>query len=417
MLNTNLNLRFLSKSEGNRFSIFLLAIIIFGFLSCKKEKSTELKTLTFDIDRFEENIQRYLNQNTVGYAYAINHKSGQLYSASAWGDSRISFDYNVTSSLPASPDIRLAVSSISKFITAILAVKILDNNGIDINSSIIPYLPKDWQDQIPSPNKLFAPTFLELLQTKSRYQFNTVSLTPNNEQLLEALLLPFDNSLYDNETYQNGNFAIFRVLLSKIVTNNDEQASNMNLSCLNYINLINSEIFSKLNIPNVQLYFEGQNEPGLPGEREWPMCYDWGLNGLNTTPMPNGFIGVIPINQFNRAAESGMRISMRELAKLLAYFKHDNNNVIVTPAQRKIILDNRLGLTESQNNYLCKSGTYSFSSNNRIQRAFIMFFDNDVEVCISTHTQVGSIEPNSSVLPAVNGLRELLIESHKNANN
>lgn len=386
-------------------ALFLTILLVSG---CKKDE-LKVQALTFDMALFEQNIRDYLEGNTVGFAYSITHDKGKLYNTGAWGQARIGEDYpaNPNQGLPMTPEMRVPVSSLSKFVTAILAIKILEQEGVLPEENIVPYLPEAWTEDFSTAKAFFSPSFRHLLQMRSPIPFNQINNTPNNDQLRQALALPHDETLRESAAYQNGNFALFRVLLTRLLTQSDDDAIDMDASCDYYIQLINTHIFSLLDIRDVELKFSG-------AQSERPLCYNWSSGALDMTQDAQGNIGFEPIDQTNRAGESGMRISMVEMSKLIAYFRHDASETIVTKEQREYILEHELGLSETVDAYYGKSGTYSFQSAGRVQRAFMMMYSNDIEVCITTNTQISAL-PGVNGLPPVNSMGQMLREAHKNA--
>ena len=87
-----------------------------------------------------------------------------------------------------------------------------------------------------------------------------------------------------------------------------------------------------------------------------------------------------------------------DLAKVLAFFKHDQSETIISKKQRESILNSELGLTESidgtHGNYLSKGGLRGADDCcSRALRSRIMIFPNGVEAVLLTNgnnTTLGS---------------------------
>lgn len=98
-------------------------------------------TISFDVELFEQNIIDALDDQTVGYAFSITF-NGQTYNGGhADGLARTAYDMPVTGQ---SPNKDMHVASVSKTITTIVTLHILDELGLTPDEKVAPYLPSDW---------------------------------------------------------------------------------------------------------------------------------------------------------------------------------------------------------------------------------------------------------------------------------
>lgn len=97
--------------------------------------------LTFDVARFEQNIKDALAGQTVGHAFSISYL-GQLYQGGeSFGPARTTAD---APALDQSPSKEMHVASVSKLLTAVVTLRLLDEKGLTPDTPVAPYLPSDW---------------------------------------------------------------------------------------------------------------------------------------------------------------------------------------------------------------------------------------------------------------------------------
>ena len=107
---------------------------------------------TFDPEAFGSQISAGLDYNIVGYAYAVNHNGFGLVAAGTGGlygpddgRARTSADDDET---VFATDTRIEIASVSKIITTVAVLRLLESQGGDLNTllgtPISTYLPADW---------------------------------------------------------------------------------------------------------------------------------------------------------------------------------------------------------------------------------------------------------------------------------
>jgi beta-lactamase family protein len=98
-------------------------------------------TIHFDVGLFEQNVINALNDKTAGYSLSITF-NGQTYNGGyAEGLARTAYDMPVTLQ---SPDKDMHVASVSKTLTTIVTLHVLDELGLTPEEHVAPYLPSDW---------------------------------------------------------------------------------------------------------------------------------------------------------------------------------------------------------------------------------------------------------------------------------
>ncbi|NND95473.1 MAG: T9SS type A sorting domain-containing protein, partial [Flavobacteriales bacterium] len=300
---------------------------------------------------------------------------------------------------------RHSVASVSKTICTITLANVLEAEGIDWDEPIAPYLPVEWQGQLaPEHSDPFSPcylTFEKLVTHQSCIGFSTNGSGPYPDADAMFLFIGSD-SLDMNPSsglgdYQNGNFVLARMLISEIVgefilpapTDASYDFDSANL----YYALADAYIFSPLGIdaPLTTNELEAYLTGNPPRGHQYPFSNPSGCgSSLGWTGYQD------PITN---AGSSGIQLSSLDLAEVLAFFKHDNSGTIISTSQRDYILDNFLGMSQSEVNsatslefgtYYAKSGTRGPEPTcNRGLRARIAIYPNDIELVVTTNSQMG----------------------------
>jgi CubicO group peptidase (beta-lactamase class C family) len=174
--------------------------------------------------RMEASVRAQLNGKAVGYAYVLG---GATPVAGSGGFARTAAD---GAPIPFTSQTRITVASLSKWITAIATMAVLRARGVGLDDAIGPYFPSDWQ----VPVYLRALTFSQLLSHTSGIkdfgngpqlydrlqQFFTRPVNPSSTTACTGArvtdppdaVTPQDRS----RCYSNYNFAILRLLLSRV---------------------------------------------------------------------------------------------------------------------------------------------------------------------------------------------------------
>jgi CubicO group peptidase (beta-lactamase class C family) len=162
--------------------------------------------ITFDIGLFEQNIENTFDNQTVGYGYSITFQ-GQIYNGGGSGGlARTAADPPQTAN---SPNKEIMVASVSKPLTAILTMGLLEENGLTPDTSIAPWLPGNWAlgqgvDQL---------TFADFMTHTSGFKQNNP--TGNTYQDLQDLIAKDVGST--SFAYSNTNYAMQRVLIAGLM--------------------------------------------------------------------------------------------------------------------------------------------------------------------------------------------------------
>jgi hypothetical protein len=182
--------------------------------------------LRFNLDQFHVNLLLAFENQSVGYSYAIA-VGGQLQRSGAGGlgengFARTSADPPET---PQSPTKEMNIASISKPITAVALLRLMEANGVDPDDSIAPYLPPSWTlgPCIPEGQCSSDLTFRDLLTHRSGLDANNNG--PYDYASLQSYVAQGVNPALKTFQYQNANFALLaRVLVPMLLGFDPEDA-------------------------------------------------------------------------------------------------------------------------------------------------------------------------------------------------
>ncbi len=292
--------------------ILLLLIPCFISLSsCEKEKTKKAPdTKIFKVELFKASLESQLN-SAMGYAFVIN-KDGQWVDSTSSGVGYQNASNGVTG--PASVLFDINIASVTKTITAMAAIKLLEEKGLSVEGTIGNWLPGYWNASGPMSNI----TFRQLLtHTSGIRQSNTSwdSLQATISGQLEGA---------QSYSYSNANFALFRALLPKINDQAGFDALEANSPSFEtwmsnkYIDIVQTQVFDPAGIFNASCNvspgvttMQAFNEIGTPLVAQ--NAGDW-------TELCGG---------------GGFYLSTIEMARLMAYVAH--SNFILTQSQKTLM--------------------------------------------------------------------------------
>jgi D-alanyl-D-alanine carboxypeptidase len=345
------------KTDMQKQNTFLLLILMVLILQgCEKEKTgpkdiLNPNTKQFNIDSFESDIVSGLQGQSVGFCYVIV-QNGIVAKSGALGNRRTANDGDVPQSLTAP----MYTASVTKAITTVASLRIMENKKISINSPIINYLPTTWTKGA-NINKI---TFRQLLRHRSGFRGN-----PDTYQGLKDLIaagVTLSDTIYQ---YDNSNFALFRVLMTYmdgkltndgIVTDQVIEQETTNF----YRTYILNQLFSPIDITNVDTKPVG----GTP-----TLYYNF--------PFTNNTRGWQIGDRINRLGGGGWYISALDVAKFFTYLR--GTETFISKETRKMMDDNFLGYDEFSSNqaandhgiYPTKNGALSNSGDEQVSQGVL----------------------------------------------
>ncbi|MCB0707216.1 MAG: beta-lactamase family protein [Saprospiraceae bacterium] len=304
------------KKSAIRFFALLLPILFIA-PSCEPEDDGPIlqTNFYFDIDLFAENVKSALDGNAVGWAFSISQK-GAFYTSDAGGFA-VTVDDAPTSGMAVehSPTKIQDIASVSKTITALCVLRLLQEKGMDVDQKLWNWMPgMPWQHgsgDIPqgeiraflTHTSGIPATNLDYFSLKSRY---------------------FENDTYPDKSYNytNANYAYMRLVIAYLynslgeldyplasvendVANNGDPESDLE-DAINaaYIEAVNKYVFAPCGI--------SWKEPKPDGETNPTMNYNF------NTATPGWNKG--DMTKF--AGSAGWRLSAKDLNNILATLKY-----------------------------------------------------------------------------------------------
>ena len=369
----------MKRIRANRF-IYLVTLILAGFLtSCGEEGINNIQSNDpqFNMDKFEENLRASLDGATVGYVYAIN-LNGQLNRSGDSGFARTKIDGNVLQSASK----RMNIASITKTITAVAVLQLLERRNLTIDSLIAPWLPADWVLGT-GVNSL---TFKSLLT--HRTGFNTANSNFNSTLSFNALRDSVQTGCINPQghLYMNMNYALFRVIIPALWKGlpGAPGITEINASSASFFYrlYIQQEIFNKLGVMNADCVSPSAEQPTL-----------FYTNAANTPGVDYGDWTMI-------CGGGGYYLSAIDLANFLANIRY--NNDILSAVNRDIMRDNYIGWSENgtlngeHGEYFNHGGSINSSdptgANLGNMRGLIVQFPNNVDLAVMTNSEIGAAD-------------------------
>jgi len=348
----------------------------------------------FDVDEFEQGIIDKLDSETVGYAYVINFKKKHSRS-----DGRGAARNNNDSYLAQSQYKRMNIASISKTITAVAVLQLLELNDLNVFDPVGPWLPDDWTKGYGFANPQII-TFYDLLTHKSGIkqtamaiqnfdaEFAALNLVKWNglKAMVEYGIMPQFHGGEENQSYSNINYALFRVIIPALweAAGQPINALDANEAAAVYQAYVAENVF-------------------LPLDIHQPSCVS-ATGDYDPTRYYNVFeangTGAEAGNWTLSCGSGGWYLSAYELAKFMAYLRYSDR--ILSDSMRELMDLLDLGwsynwsLSGDHGRYQAHAGALYFDSvewpERREQQGCIMKFPIQVEAVLLVNS---SIETNT----------------------
>ncbi|MES9831004.1 MAG: serine hydrolase [Candidatus Thiodiazotropha sp. DIVDIV] len=299
---------------------------------------------TIDYDLMGGYIESVLSNHVVGYAYVVNG-DGVPQSWNSEGHAKTPADGGLNMSVYTRSDI----ASVTKQITSVASVKILEEAGLSIETKIKDYLPNGWSKG-SGVNDL---EFKDLLTHSTGWGQLWDNLNDkeqedwNNDWDGLKYVISLDASPGSSYSYKNANTALLRILIPKIWVAMGgapyENVTSANHELI-YLAYIQHNIFNPIGIYNVTCWLQPAEDEALA----------YSFDHVNTggisheTSLTDGCGG-----------HAGLRLSAVELAKYLAYLRHSHE--IITASQLALINQQELGWDYANDGKYTKGG-YRFNT-------------------------------------------------------
>ncbi|MEM7719978.1 MAG: serine hydrolase [Pseudomonadota bacterium] len=300
--------------------------------------------ISFDVEAFRQELVDRLEGSVIGYAFSIAFEGQPVAGKTSGGFARTSSDSPITAQ---SPTKEAHVASVSKTITAIMVMDLLEQNGLSADAKVAPFLPSAW-DPSPSFEEL---SFADVLTHQSGFgQVNAGDTYANLRTVVEGTLGQSQTcTISDDRTipvaafgycYWNANFSLMRIAtaglmgfdISTMATplSNDLTAyaffRNHADAMFNDIGVDIDCLMSEAN-PTVSYLFPNN---GLSGEHET----DWRL----------------------RCGGFGWVVSAEEIAAIMSNLR--NTDALVSPSSRQVMQRDFLGFNDPANGFTFATGAF-----------------------------------------------------------
>ncbi len=223
------------------------------------------------LSKFSANIDSQLNGQAVGYVSMVGVRPIIV----KYGQARTSAD---PPALAWNTDVPMNIASLSKVLTTIAVLQALGKHkpALTIDDKITSFLPPDWTE---GPN-VETITFKDLLTHRAGFRENGngshTTYAVLQQQIADGVKLS-DKAV---ASYNNNNFAIFRILLPYIAGFKDPgPATRATATADFYINYMRQNVFQPLGIPAADCKPAAGSHPAL----SYPSLpvgaahgYDWG---------------------------------------------------------------------------------------------------------------------------------------------
>lgn len=359
----------------NKLQILLpLFCAVILITSCKKTSANKVADNgpAFSLDKFDAELKASIAPSgAVGWTYIIN-QNGLFAKGGGFGKMRNTADgpRNMT------VNSKINLASVSKFITAIGVMQLLERRNMDPSAKIGPWLPASWSQG----TGVSSISFSELLTHNSGLNSSNTNFpqTLCYSCLRSVISQGVTKPLKPND-YLNANYALFRILIPSLWRGLDDapnispildSAATENL----YIQYMQEKVFEPVGLTNIDCE---------PETRSVSTMYYMTSDG-DVTP------GVWFGSWKSLSGGGGFYMTAMELARLLAYYRHTE---VLMPKSQRTIMDNmRFGFErvdpdrELHGTYLPKNGSIS-DGNGRGVVTQLVLFPNGIEVIVMFNSQ------------------------------
>lgn len=306
----------------------------------------------------DKKLRAQLDGKVTGYSFFV----GNYPKFGSGGQARVTAD----GALPFTSSTKITVASVSKFVTAVAAVRLLDQAGVSLDAPIGPYLPADWSS---ASNYVKGLTFSQLLGQRSGIKdygnvsqdyaqlkkFFTASVNPRGATTCQGsgVVNPANpiNMTDMGWCYSNYNFAIMRVLLPKVAG----YAEDINLLTRpvtlanQYVKLVQQNVFDRVGQTGVTCKPPASNNH----------AYAYKSAGANVAGTDFGDVSLI-------CGAAGWYLSAEDLAKVMLSLNAKDGKILAATATKDLFDTMRkrgLGWDVVLNTELEKNGGWGANCN------------------------------------------------------
>jgi len=328
-------------------------------------------TATFNSNVFAQKFHAAIKDKVTGYAMQLR-LNGAPNQTLIWNWAQTP----ANGSLGWNLDRRMHIASVSKLITGIAMLKLLDEKGISVDAKIIDYLPDYWA----KGNNIGQISFRNLLQHRSGFSTGGSASDFGTMKARVAAGVPGVGSYQ----YENMNFGLCRILIS-VINGNISKSANYGVNndiiwdmvtINSYRNYVQTKVFNPAGVANAGF------APAAGGALAYRFPHgnqaSWDSGDLST--MSGG---------------AGWRLSVTEVLKVMDHARRKNT---ILPANRtQFLLDNGLGIDQIINTpagkLYNKNGAWrdgACENNPRMEQCVAVFLPNGYEIVVFVNSRIGA---------------------------
>lgn len=324
---------------------------------------------SFDANYFAPLLHEILKDKVMGYMCRV-FQNGQPIITLKWNFAKAPADGNKG----WNENTTMHIASVSKLMTGMGMVKLLDKKGISLDTKIINYLPDYWQKG-GGVDKI---TFKMLLNHSSGFGLN------NNSQSDFDFMKSQVKSGPSDPKYANMNFGLMRILISVIdgripkstvfPVDNDKYWDI--ITTMYFLDYMNKNVFSPAGVGNVSC------APDATGAFAYKNKND--SNGWNSGDLKTVSGG------------AGFRMSADEVMKVVDTFRRKGN---ILPTDRaKYMLDHGLG---NNGSYETPAGKVyyrkgAWGANGQTEQSVVLCLPDNVNIVVFVNSPIGTSDDHIS---------------------
>jgi CubicO group peptidase (beta-lactamase class C family) len=286
-----------------------------------------------DLDAMEDAIRTDLIGNVVGFAYVIA-QDGVPMRAGGWGSARRGSDGQV----PMTEHRTINIASVSKTLTAVATLQLLEANGLSTEDFIWPFLPPDW-DLGPGVADL---KFRHLLQHRTGWNQMFKAMTKAEQEPWGndwdgiAFVVSQGATPGAGYSYKNANFAVLRMIIPALYAASGQAPfaipplTKWNYS-LYYVAYMQEHLFEPAGIYGAGCWDYGGDQTAY--------AYDVDDPSIPGRPPGNNF--------YDCGGHSNFVLSAMQLASIMAHVRYDDT--VFSAANRLRMDGNKLGWNRRSN--------------------------------------------------------------------
>jgi CubicO group peptidase (beta-lactamase class C family) len=267
-------------------------------------------------------------------------------------------------------DVPIGIASVGKMFTTVATMKLLEQHGLSIDTTILPYLPSDWAKG-PGVDTI---TFRELLTHRAGFRHSSNDVFHDDDAARRQIEDGVRLASKDTPEYNNLNFAIFRELLPALAGVADPGPVRRSaVYSQAFKNIIGHQVFDPLGIIDATCDGPAVTPPAALYRN---MTDDTGA-AFKGAEMPPGPVACAAGGWVTSA--SSLQLFAADLA---------SGGKLLSGSQKKLMNNNCLGWdcsVFSQPGYRGKSG--SFNLYNAELSAFVGVFADEIPVVVVTNSR------------------------------